>query len=151
MVATAQRKWSYAASIPTETAAGLIRVLGKPDAMRMLCLVWNQPLCVEFCTRVARMSRSRVSRGFRELYGVGLVRMRQEGRYRFYWRVTRGMHPVFANFMRLAKWVAWHSSEVALDRSCLGHAKRGWIEVSDLPWPKEDEWGAEEEEEEGED
>lgn len=136
----AQHPWSYAAVVQTEETARLIRVLGRPIPLRLLNMVWSEPLCVEFCTHVMGLTQPKVSRGFGELYRLGLVRVRQEGRYRFYWRVNRGMHPVYANFMRMARAVAKDSVQVADDRDQVVLAWRGVLELGDLPWPRRDGW-----------
>lgn len=142
MVAVAKNRWSYARRPGAEEVAGLIRVLGNPIRLRLLCLVWREPLCVEFCSRLTYLSEPRVSLGFRQLYEAGLVRMRREGRYRFYWRVNRRMSGAYRYVMQMAWMAGRESAEVREDERQLELALKGegYLVAGDLPWPRRDGW-----------
>ncbi len=138
----AKVKWSYAARVPMQRLGKMIRVWAKVDALRLLCVVWSEELCVEFCARLLGIDQPRVSRGFGELYRVGLVRRRREGKYVFYQRRVGRLHPVYGHFVTMTKMLAGRTMQVEWDRGAMARARSRqgecWRRVAGLPWPRED-------------
>ncbi len=128
----------YAAEV--EEVANLIGVLGKSVPLRLLCLVWGEQLCAEFCARVIEVDEGQVSRGFKELWELGLLIRRPEGHRWFYQRRKGKLHPVFWQFCRLARTMGMGSLEVRRDQRLVRKMSRGEGAelVADLPWPKRD-------------
>lgn len=132
--------WSPLMGAVLEEVTALIRVLGKAVPLRLLCLVWTEELCVEFCARVTGVDEAQVSRGFGELWEAGAVRRRPEGRWVFYQRVRGRAHPVLWQFLRLTRSMGLGTLEVRQDRRLVEQMRRGegGEKVADLPWPKRD-------------
>ncbi len=135
--------WKYEETVPVADLGKVIRVLGREVPLRLLCLVWHEELCVEFCVRMLIVEEPQVSRAFKDLWKKGLLTRREEGRFVFYRRIDRVLHPAYEGVMEIAWKLACATEQVELDRSVLEEARkrRGvwWRAVKDLPWPKEDE------------
>lgn len=126
-------------SVEVDEVAGLIRVLGRPIPLRLLNLVWSEALCVEFCARVLEVDAAQISRDMNDLWQLGLLMRWQQGHWVFHQRARGRLHPVFWQFLRLARTMALGSKEVSEDRHKVETMRRGEGAelVADLPWPKQ--------------
>lgn len=101
---------------PLSDALNQLKAIGDPTRARILLCLEGRPLCLDHLTRVLGLAPSTLSAHLRHLMAAKLVRVRQEGHWRYYVLPERADDEAGAELRDWLRRYAGESAQVVEDR-----------------------------------